>query len=290
MPFHEEISLASVDELLDALESLPSSAYNWLFRGHGDSSWTLTSTLERSLVGRFGVPYSQLPDMERALVRSFQRGCHLYVPSPPLSAELVEWWALMQHYGAPTRLTDWTYSYFVALYFALADSIPHRPCAIWAVDLLKLVETVRTLMSDEAVAAFERDPRAKQLRTVETIFASGALIFPLNPYRLNERLRLHQGIFLAASDLEQPFQRNLEAVMAAVDDSEAMFKKFVFEMDGSELKHALMRLRRMNITAETLFPGIDGFARSLNQKIAVRELEISLGGIALPSDESDEEL
>jgi hypothetical protein len=44
----------------------------------------------------------------------------------------------MRHYGAPTRVLDWTYSIFVAAHFALSASKPGKPCWIWAVNAKKL--------------------------------------------------------------------------------------------------------------------------------------------------------
>lgn len=56
---------------------------------------------------------------EYLLTREFRLRAHHYLTDLPDDADYLEWWSLMRHYGAPTRLLDWTYSIYVATYFAL---------------------------------------------------------------------------------------------------------------------------------------------------------------------------
>jgi FRG domain len=88
-------------------------AGRWHFRGMLDN-W-----VERA-ARNWEIPIDELPEIEKAMLREFKRA---YPPDEnalaPDDNDTVAWLALMQHHGAPTRLLDWTYSPFIAAFFAL---------------------------------------------------------------------------------------------------------------------------------------------------------------------------
>ena len=80
-----------------------------VFRGQLDSNWLLSTTLERA-AGRYGFPDGALRNREVVLLNNFQRRAHHYLDDPPSLEDRLEWFALMQHHGAPTRLLDFSHS------------------------------------------------------------------------------------------------------------------------------------------------------------------------------------
>lgn len=104
-------------------------------RGQADSCWGLQSTIDRELDGQ--AEDAVRLEEERLLVTRFKgRGTstlnewerlHLTTGAP---RDCILPATVMQHYGAPTRLLDWSRSPMVACYFAVS-SHPETDGSIW---------------------------------------------------------------------------------------------------------------------------------------------------------------
>jgi hypothetical protein len=206
------------------------------------------------------------PEIEDALLREFKRRYHhysLHVPSP---LEHLRWFSLMQHYGAPTRLLDWTYSRHVAAYFALEDlRDDDEECAIWAVDSVWARDATAALFHENnRDTRFLREAADEE---VEKLFLNSMLraqpyiasVVPINPFHLDERLTIQKGVFLCPGDVTKTFEKNLEALPN--HDHRDNIRKL--KIPVSERRKALRDLDDININRATLFPGLDGFAQSL---------------------------
>ena len=88
------------------------------FRGHINADWKLTPKLYRK-------PFIGADENE---IRHEFQSRALQLIQTRLPANKWEWYFLMQHYGVPTRLLDWTENALIAMYFAVEDQIGRASC------------------------------------------------------------------------------------------------------------------------------------------------------------------
>lgn len=206
----------------------------------------------------------EAPKIEMGLFRRFKRQSGDFLTHIPEQRNYMEWLSLMQHHGTLTRLLDWSHSFFVGLFFAIAELGPKENGELWVVDVKHFDKRIRERFprkSDRRCAG--DDPNAQVHRSFERMFLCATpkqFVCSMNPYRLNTRLIIQQGLFLCPGDITRSFGENLESHFATQQELDKHLRV-------SEIKHksreALMQvLYRMNIGEASLFPGMDGFARS----------------------------
>jgi hypothetical protein len=253
-------------ETLTSWEQIASfRRHGWIFRGQSDASRLLRTSLEICF-DRQQIPTAFRTVVEKELLREFKRAYQQYSLHVPSDQCTLEWLSLMRHHGAPTRLLDFSYSIYVAAYFALEDA--EEECAIWAVNLswafdetLRLLKAARKecrMLETQRLEGLEENHEADVARIfLDPPFVPSAC--PLNPFRLNERLRLQMGIFLIPGDITIPFEANLGALRGH-DDVKNMVRIVIPRaLQAGAIEH----LYYMNITRTSLFPGLDGYSRSL---------------------------
>jgi len=110
LPLFDDTEIRSVSEYIGVLKKVPSRKRVW-FRGQTDKSWPLLPGLARPRYRRYD---------EHALLTTFRQNGRALVPAGMTVSNDWDWMLLMQHYGVPTRLLDWTESPLAALFFAVA--------------------------------------------------------------------------------------------------------------------------------------------------------------------------
>jgi len=260
----------------------------FVFRGQMDSTWNLTTSIER-LTHDFCNNSTFLQNRELWILKQFQRRAHNYIPNPPSDIDFMEWLALIQHHGGPTRLLDFTHSFYNAVFFA--TEMAQTDSALWAVNTWKMNINAQKNVGEMSV---KETIHHINLRYVE--FANKCLykeeniklVLNLEPDRMNERLAAQQGLFLFPCDITVSFEENLAQTFGSslidfssvkpktYDRKERNFDRNDFDIVKIIITRNLHAkiiedLDKMNINAASLFPGLDGFARSLRKHL--RSLE-----------------
>lgn len=232
---------------------------NWAFRGQHDTRWELRNAIERT---DFINLYN---GVEADYVQEFMRGARNYLSKDETPEHLIEWLALMQHHGAPTRLLDFSKSPFVAAFFAFEvfNYVPEKYTAIWAINVNFLKVKAIELLHDHFGEDLEKNGNRIDEALFEKIFLANlySLVFPIEPFRMNRRYSLQQSIFVSTGTGHQSFMEQLQFLDDAA--KQAVIK---MELPSVLQKEVLRDLLRMNLHRASLFPDLDGYAASLRQR------------------------
>lgn len=98
------------------------------YRGHGSDAFQVLPSIWRK----------HTREEERDLTNRFRARAAIRYPNSPRYDQNAGWLSLMQHYGLPTRLLDWTRSPLIAAYFAVEQCMDGRVAPgnaeIWILD------------------------------------------------------------------------------------------------------------------------------------------------------------
>ena len=161
----------------------------------------------------------------------------------------------MQHFGCPTRLLDWTGSPYVAAYFAVADG---ADCdgAVWIFDTAPLLEGPPS--TKPGVKLAQRQFFSSMTRRDffwERKIAN--LIMPISMATHHLRLSAQQGAFTVASS---PGNHGDIIDNSFANSNHGHCHKFV--IPTAQKTEILSKLIKMNVSASSLFPGLDGLGRA----------------------------
>lgn len=226
-----------------------------IYRGQADPSWKLASKFERWLEQkRGGDPTKSVrplfgPHGPEAFEAGYLTTFKAYAVGLPgvFTNDLTEddWWALGRHHGLITRLLDWTYSPYIAAFFAyvdyaarwtpgFADGLPESSgsgpphITVWALAPYRDLQ----VQGEFEILQPRRDQFHRQ-RAQAGLYT-----------RFHHDLHLDLASYLAAKGAGH----YLECI----------------RIPSGELGKALNDLRLMNISYSSLFPDLDGAARDAN--------------------------
>jgi hypothetical protein len=257
-------NISDMDTLIKKLNSFSNS---FIYRGHADADWNLQTTLERVCGVKFSRDFAE--KCENHALEQFQSRFHLYDQENIQPNCLLEWLSIMQHYGVPTRLLDFTTSPFVALYFALeAYDMTKRPdLSVVAINYSQVMDISLRLISEQDNSFSEnRDSiYGKQNEVfVETVDRfNRKILWITEPQRLNARIDRQAGCFLIAGDKGI----SIESLINATDYETVEAVTMIISSSLVESIFAL--LRKVNISGKSIYGDLNGLAKSIMLEIKV---------------------
>jgi hypothetical protein len=259
------IASATVKDMADLIRQLrhvaPSFGHNeYWFRGHTQQKdWPLVASVHRYFDAA----------KERQLALQFQVGAVGRSARCPAGDDFGSWLVLMQHYGLPTRLLDWTRSLVVAAYFAVVHEPAHEDAAIW----LLAPERLNLLVPEpvEGICLLNGEAASPQIRALtEAAFREGSC--HSEPYAvlsqdLDMRVLVQSGAF------------TIHASGAPLDEHPRAPEFLArFDIPSASRQAFLEELSAMGARRSVLFPDLHNLARELassggqNLRITERQL------------------
>jgi hypothetical protein len=257
IPTKKVKTLAEFISLVEAVSAewdrLRTSTHPW-FRGQVVSRWRLVPGLYRGWVDSY---------WERELVRDFRLHSHLLLEHPP--ANYLEWLFLMQHYGMPTRLLDWTESYLSALYFAVASRASTADGAVWVLDPWSLNEHAIGMLS----APTADNPKLEAYSIASGPEGLGRDVpakFPVavRPPRANPRINAQRGSFTLHGSLKSSLDVLVREVNKGRAEPEIRLHKIVIA--GASKRQLRKELYLAGVTEGVLFPDLVGLCGEISYR------------------------
>lgn len=215
---------------------------------------------------------------EKSLVLSFQNMVPSYISREPIDDW--EWYYLMQHYGLPTRLLDWTENPLIALYFALVSATRQQTPCVWVMDPVKLNKVAHGATEDLIVVPVSRGQEAPynywlpewcgrhaELHTFPSgsRYTDNSKPIAVFPKRYNPRIVAQRGVFTVHGKDETP----IEAILGtATDPNDQRIERI--PIDRSQVGSLLDDLWTLGFTKSSLFPEPQSVAEDLKRSYGVQ--------------------
>jgi hypothetical protein len=215
-------------------------AYRYIFRGQPSNKWRLRTSFHRT--GRASLlkfMIQDIPILHRQL--SGMMAHHLDLRDPLHNAAF---YSLVQHHGYPTPLLDWTYSPFIAAFFAY--------------------RSVRAQENREhrvRIFVFDKLHWEREFERVSLVNAPKLHFTVLEPLALNNPRVVPQQSVSSVT--------NLDDIETYLRSREAQFDRNylrAIDLPASERGQIMHELSLMGITAGSLFPGIEGACEQIRHR------------------------
>jgi hypothetical protein len=234
-----------------------------VYRGE-PQRYGLSSSLERVLRRWSITRREQTQKIERQLLRDFLRR-YDGGDSERVQNDILLALSVMRHFGAPTRLLDFTYSPYVAARMALNSDSTGQQGRIWCFNEVWCDAAAGEIVGADLIGARNEVRNDGTFKPLYMCEQSRKFVKLDNPFELNRRLQIQQGLFLIPGDIGSSFVDNVKAMNGW--NSRGNILRLRLELGDQDPRDFALRLLRMNVDSAALFPGLDGACKSLGERI-----------------------
>jgi hypothetical protein len=263
-------SVGSLEAYISLVEKLRTGANRgkrlW-FRGCGKASHKLTPSLYRH---KRHQTIDEILVLEKELLARFRQRSIPFHSRPP--TDEWEWLFLMQHYGVPTRLLDWTESPLMALFFAVTLASHKigksgRPvfsgdASIWLLDPDQWNKRSVDLKSFSGSVLTTDDPNANAYKPVGIVTTMKPFPIALYGSHNSQRIVAQRGVFVCFGKDTRP----MEVAYKSENFPPGCLAKVVLKK--GKLPYMYEALRRQGIVDSVVFPDLDGLAREIKREFS----------------------
>ena len=214
----------------------------------------------------------------KAYLSEFSSNISLYLKGDvaPQRNDILENLSLMNYYGAPDPLLDWSFSPYVALYSALSsDEVLKKPVTIFCINTGILENICREFLYSEKLRIPAEAPFGEYRRAYifDSIFDyslkdNPGFVFPFNPTRKTISFLQRQGFFTFNGGFLKDFEYSMISMCKlCAKKNIAQPENFINKVtiSASAFDEIMDDLFLMNITSLTLNNGIRGYAKSVKE-------------------------
>jgi hypothetical protein len=268
MPAVKVESVDSLEGYISLVEKMRANRRKHLwYRGCGKASYELKPSLYRH---RRVETIEDILVLEKELLARFRQRSIPFHSRPP--TDEWEWLFLMQHYGVPTRLLDWSESPLMALFFAVTLASHKigksgRPvfwgdACIWLLDPVQWNKHSISLKSFPGSVLTTDDPNAGAYKPVGNVSTMKPSPIALYGSHNSQRIVAQRGVFVCFGKDTKPMEVAYEVESFPTD----CLRKVVLRR--GRLPHLYEALRRHGITDSVVFPDLDGLAREIKREFS----------------------
>ena len=255
----KEKIISTLGEFTAEVEAIALTDEILWFRGTGNKDYKLLPSLYRH--PKIKDPIALIAQ-EQEILNRFKQRSYPYLTRTP--ADEWDFFFIMQHFGVPTRLLDWSENPFVALYFALTsaarDSISKAyasDAAIWVLDpkkwnekALEDISVAEILSPDDPLMGVYRPSNKRMRGNTVTIFGN----------HNSTRIVAQKGAFVLFGKKMDPMEEVFVTDSYPID----CLQKLIIPVDA--IGPMLKSLTRIGITDSVVFPDLEGLAKEIKRK------------------------